>query len=91
MDFIIDFFLLLIYLLVFLLLIIDFDEQLITNNKLIYYSLFKSWFLLDFLSGIPFNSNFIFLILKLKKIINIILFNIIHYMEIFNYYVYYDY
>ena len=42
----------------------NFEEQLITNNGLICIHYIKGWFILDFLSAIPFNSFFIFFPLK---------------------------
>ncbi len=56
-DFIIDFFFFIDFFIGFFTAYFDFDEQLITNNKLILKHYLKSWFIINFISGIPFNST----------------------------------
>ena len=58
MDFIIDFFFFSDFIIGFFTAFYDFDEQLITNNKLIIKQYLKKWFTINFISGIPFNSIF---------------------------------
>ena len=55
-DYVIDFFFLIDFFIGFFTAYFDFEEQLITNNKLILKHYLKTWLIINFISGIPFNS-----------------------------------
>ena len=67
MEFIIDSFFIVDFFLGFFRAYFDFDEQLISNNKSIIIHYFKTWFVLDLISGIPYNSLFILFVERVKK------------------------
>ena len=65
-EFIIDFFFFIDFILGFFTAYLNFEEQLISNNKSIITHYLKTWFFLDLISAIPINSLFI-LIFEMKK------------------------
>ena len=67
MEFIIDSFFIFDFFLSFFRAYVDFDEQLISNNRSIIIHYFKTWFVLDLISGIPYNSIFILFVERVKK------------------------
>ncbi len=77
MEFIIDIFFFSDFFLGFFTGFLDFEEQLISNNKSIIINYLKTWFFTDLISGIPINSFFIFLIngKKNKIILSYITYN----------------
>ena len=67
MDFFIDFYYIIDLFIGFFTAYFDFDEQLISNNRIIIIHYFKTWFVLDLISGIPYNSIFILFVERVKK------------------------
>ena len=79
MEFIIDSFFIFDFFLSFFRAYVDFDEQLISNNRIIIIHYFKTWFVLDLISGIPYNSIFILFVERVKKKNNGIILSYISY------------
>ena len=73
-EFVIDCFFIIDFILGFFTGYLNFDEQLISNNKSIFIHYLKTWFFLDLISGIPINSIFI-LIMRNKNTITLSFFD----------------
>ncbi len=73
MDFFIDFFYIIDLFIGFFTAYFDFDEKLITNNKLIIMNYLKTWFPINLVSAIPINS--VFLIIDYNKNQNSIIYS----------------
>ena len=67
MEFVIDSFFIIDFFLSFFRAYLDFDEQLISNNKSIIIHYLKTWFVVDLISGIPYNSLFTLCVERVKK------------------------